>query len=100
MCWSIGIGIGLKIDNKLFGSVIFIGSFHALLDLLANGWKFPGKLGSERIYVTIGTSPVTFAPITVWAGKSGISNNLIYALPIVLIFKISAIMIIILVSVI
>src|SRR5690606_26876709 len=100
MSGRIGIGIWLEINNELFSPVVFVGPFHPLLYLLFNGGQLPRQLRSKRIHIAIGTPTITFRAIPVRTSEAPVGNDFINPLTIILIFQISAVMIIILMPVI
>src|SRR6476469_9484279 len=97
MSWRISIGIGLKIDDKFFGFIMFPCPLHSEFNLLLHG--FHGTTGRcKRIYVTIGTATITFGAITIGTGKTSVYNHFIHPFHLILIFEVGAIIIIILFS--
>ncbi|MNY08323.1 hypothetical protein D3C86_1411700 [compost metagenome] len=90
----VGIGIGLKVNNKFIGFIKVLSALHSLLQLLADGRQFTGKLGCKRIYVAIGTTAVALTAITVGTGKTTIYNYFKDTLSFVLFFKVRTVIII------
>ena len=81
---SIGVGVGLKVDDKFVRPIAFAGTLHTLYYLLTNGRIVAGNRRRKRIDIAISTAAIAFRAIAVGAGETTINDHLEYTLPFIL----------------
>src|SRR4051812_5096713 len=91
---GIRIGIGLKINNEFICFIKALATLHALFQLFTDGRQFTGKFRCKRVYITIGTSTITFTSVPVGTGKAAINNRFEHALSLIFLFKMRSVIVV------